>query len=134
MPPGKGVRARRLILIVEDHPDTQSAVAEVLESRGWDVAVASDGHTALKIMREHHPELVYLDLNLPHISGYEVCEQMKTDPALKDIPVLMTSASVTPGVHAFSLDAGADAYVPKPYDFNKLAVMIEELVASRNAD
>jgi DNA-binding response OmpR family regulator len=46
----------------------------------------------------------------------------------------MTSASVTPGVHAFSLDAGADAYVPKPYDFNKLAAMIEELVASRNAD
>ena len=123
----------RLILIVEDHPDTQSAVAELLIERGWNVALASDGDIALHSMRENRPELVCLDLNLPNISGYDVCEAMRSDPLLKDIPVLMTSARVTLDVRANSIEAGADVYLAKPFDFDDLAARIEELVASRPA-
>ena len=126
-------RPRRLVLIVEDHPDTQSAVAEVLEDLGWDVAVASDGDLALHIMRDRRPDVVYLDLNLPHISGYEVCEEMRTDPALRNIPVVMTSARVTVDVRANSLEAGADVYVAKPYDVDHLVSLMEDLLASRSA-
>jgi two-component system chemotaxis response regulator CheY len=131
--PRNEVRRHRLILVVEDHPDTQSAVAELLIERGWDVSLASDGDIALHSMRENRPELVCLDLNLPNISGYDVCEAMRSDPLLKDIPVLMTSARVTLDVRANSIEAGADVYLAKPFDFDDLAARIEALVASRPA-
>jgi DNA-binding response OmpR family regulator len=117
----------RLVLVVEDHPDTQSAVAMHLAECGFEVAVASDGLTALQFIRENHPALVYLDLNLPHISGYDVCEQIRADPDLKDIIVLMTSARGSLDVRAHALEAGADAYVPKPYSLEQLVASVEEL-------
>jgi DNA-binding response OmpR family regulator len=122
---------RRLVLVVEDDPDVQALAAEHLTQRGFDVALAADGHTALRILRESRPELVYLDLNLPHISGYDVCEQIRNDPALRDIAVIMTSARCTFDVRAHALDAGADVYLPKPYDIEELSERIEELLARR---
>jgi DNA-binding response OmpR family regulator len=118
---------RPLILVVEDHPDTQSLVAEHLRQNGFEVALASDGVTAMELIRERRPELVYLDLNLPHISGYDVCEQVRADPDLKDVAILMTSARTTVDVRAFALEAGADAYLPKPYDLEELTSHIEQL-------
>src|SRR4051794_4740464 len=85
-------RRRRLVLVVEDHPDTQSALAAHLEEQGWEVAVASDGDSALRIARDRRPDLVCLDVNLPAMSGYDVCEQIRTDPALETAKVLMLSA------------------------------------------
>ena len=123
---------RRLVVVVEDHPDTQSAVAEQLRECGFEVEVASDGLTALAIIRERRPELVYLDLNLPHISGFDVCEQIRADPELKDVVILMTSARGTLDVRANALEAGADAYVPKPYDFEQLLAQVEKLSLERD--
>ena len=122
----------RLVVVVEDHPDTQSAVAEQLRECGFEVAVASDGITALRIIRERRPEIVYLDLNLPHISGFDVCEQIRADPDLKDVVILMTSARGTLDVRANALEAGADAYVPKPYDFDQLLAHVERLSLDRD--
>jgi len=116
-----------LVLIVEDHPDTQSMVAEHLTGRGFEVVVAADGITAMQIVRDRRPRLVYLDLNLPHISGYDVCEQIRADPELEDIAILMTSARHTVDVHAYSLEAGADVYMPKPYNFEELTDQVERL-------
>ena len=77
--------SRHLVLIVEDHPDTQSALAEVFEQNGYETVVASDGDAGLRIVREKHPALVCLDLHLPRISGHEVCEQIRKDPSLSDV-------------------------------------------------
>ena len=117
----------RLVLVVEDHPDTQSAVAEHLAESGFEVAVASDGLAALEFVRERHPQVVYLDLNLPHISGYDVCEQIRADPALADIVIVMTSARGSLDVRAHALEAGADAYVPKPYSLERLLAQVNDL-------
>jgi len=116
-----------LVLVVEDHPDTQSMVAEHLTERGFEVVVAADGITAMQIIRDRRPRLVYLDVNLPHISGYDVCEQIRADPELNDVAVLMTSARHSIDVHAYSLEAGADVYMPKPYNFNELMGHVERL-------
>ena len=116
-----------LVLIVEDHPDTQSMVAEHLTEHGFEVLVAADGLTAMQIVRDRRPELVYLDVNLPHISGYDVCEQIRADPELEDIAILMTSARHSIDVHAYSLEAGADVYMPKPYNFQQLTEQVERL-------
>src|SRR5215475_4006688 len=122
----------RLVVVVEDHPDTQSAVAEQLRECGFEVAVAGDGITALEIIRQRRPELVYLDLNLPHISGFDVCEQIRADPDLKDVVIVMTSARGTLDVRANALEAGADAYVPKPHDFEQLMAHVRKLSIGRD--
>jgi DNA-binding response OmpR family regulator len=116
-----------VILVVEDHPDTRAAVAEHLHQHGWAVAVASDGDAALRMARETRPDLVYLDLNLPGVSGFEVCESIRADPLLRDIVIVMTSARHTIDVRAYSLEAGADAYLAKPYDLDRLMSLLDDL-------
>lgn len=123
-----GLPRGQLVLIVEDHDDTQTCVAEQLADYGFEVATASDGESALRLMRERRPALVYLDMNLPNVSGYDVCEQIRSDPALQDIPVVMTSAHTTINVHASCIEAGADAFVPKPFHLDTFAEMIERMV------
>jgi CheY-like chemotaxis protein len=120
-------------LIVEDHDDTQTCVAEQLTDYGFEVATASDGETAMRLMRERRPALVYLDMNLPNLSGYDVCEQIRSDPSLRDIPVVMTSAHTSLTVHASCIEAGADAFVPKPFQLDRFAEMIGRMV-SRGTD
>src|SRR5215831_11737255 len=115
----------RMILVVEDHPDTQSAVAIHLSMHGFEVLVASDGETALQLVRERRPSLVYIDLCLPHISGYEVCERLRADAELRGIIILMTSAGGMVDKEAHSLEAGADMYLPKPFDLDELREHIE---------
>ena len=123
-----------LVLIVEDHPDTQSLLAEAFEQDGYEAVVAFDGDTGLSIVRERHPALVCLDLNLPRISGHEVCERIREDPALQDVAILMMSTGRSPEKHAHALDAGADVYLPKPFEMDKLLALARELVVSRSRD
>jgi DNA-binding response OmpR family regulator len=129
MSSGQSIEGGRgaLVLVVEDHPDTQSMVAEHLTERGFEVVVAADGITAMQIVRDRRPDIVYLDVNLPHISGYDVCEQIRADPELKDTAIVMTSARHSIDVHAYSLEAGADVYMPKPYNFEQLTEHFERL-------
>jgi two-component system alkaline phosphatase synthesis response regulator PhoP len=119
------------VLLVEDNPDIQSMVAEHLMAAGYDVRLASDGEVAMQMVRELLPGVVCLDLNLPRISGYDVCEQIRADPALQHISILMTSARNSLDVRVFSLEAGADAYMTKPYRMEQLAEEIERLFAAQ---
>jgi len=119
----------QLVLVVEDHEDTQTCVAQLLEEYGFEVATASDGESAMRLIRERRPALVYLDMNLPNLSGYDVCEQIRTDPLLRDIPVVMTSAQTSVSVHASCIEAGADAFVPKPFQLDVFAEMIGRMVS-----
>ena len=122
----------RIVLVVEDHPDTQSAVAVHLSMQGFEVLVASDGETALQLARARRPSLVYIDLCLPRISGYEVCERIRADAELGGIVILMTSAGGAVEKQAHSLEAGADIYLPKPFDLEELTEYIEASLASRS--
>jgi CheY-like chemotaxis protein len=124
----------QLVLVVEDHEDTQACVAQQLEDYGFEVATASDGESALRLIRERRPALVYLDMNLPNVSGYDVCEQIRSDPSLQDIPIVMTSAQKSVIVHAACIEAGADAFVPKPFQLDVFAEMIARMVTRSLAD
>jgi DNA-binding response OmpR family regulator len=123
-----------LVLVVEDEPDIQSMVAEHLTKAGFDVCLAQDGERALQMIRERRPAVVCLDLNLPRISGYDVCEQIRADPATKDISILITSARNSFDVRVCSLEAGADAYLIKPYGMKQLTDEVERLFALREHD
>lgn len=128
-----GFRPKHLVLVVEDHPDTRTAVVEHLEEHGFEVAIASDGEAALRAIREKQPDLVYLDMNLPRISGYDVCEQIRTDPLLREVGVIMTSAQCSLHVHVACLEAGADAFIPKPFELDALADAMDRIVSTRAA-
>ena len=125
--------SKPLVLIVEDHPDTQSALAEAFAQNGYETIVASDGEAGLSIVRNDRPALVCLDLHLPHISGHEVCERIREDPSLDGVAILMTSAGRSPETHGHALDAGADRYLPKPIALDELVAIAGELIASRSS-
>jgi CheY-like chemotaxis protein len=108
------------ILIVEDHPTMRDAMRLVLEEDGHDVEDASDGESGLAAVRAHPPDVVLLDLNIPVLSGPEVLEALKEDPATKDVLVVVVTATGEEG-RARSLAAGADGYITKP--FSPLALL-----------
>jgi len=130
----KTIPRGQLVLIVEDHEDTKSCVAQQLVDYGFEVATASDGESALRLIQERRPDLVYLDMNLPNVSGYDVCEQIRTDPSLQDMPVVMTSAHTSITVHAACIEAGADAFVPKPFQLDVFAQMVGRMIARGAGD
>lgn len=80
------------ILIVDDTPENLHLLSQMLEDYGYDVRSVISGSTALMGIRAQAPDLVLLDINMPEMNGFEVCQQLKTDPSTQDIPVIFISA------------------------------------------
>ena len=87
----------------------------------------------MDLAREHHPDLVLLDLNLPDMSGSDVLRQLKTDPDTAGIPIVMLSADATVGALERLLAAGAHAYLTKPIDLKKLLQAVDETIQTKVA-
>jgi DNA-binding response OmpR family regulator len=119
---------RRLVLFVDDEPVLRRNVTAHLKSLGMDVVALGDGDAALEALREQKPDLVCLDVDLPRISGYEVCEQIRSDPALDGLVVLMTCGRLSLEARAYSYEAGANAYLGKPYSMDRLAKAVRRLL------
>jgi two-component system cell cycle response regulator len=101
------------ILVVDDDPDMLRLVGLMLARRGWQVITAPNGVAALELARREPPDLILLDLMMPGMSGYEVCEDIRADWGLKDVPIIILTA-MGPGLHARALRIGADAVLSKP--------------------
>ena len=108
---------RRQILIVDDYPGARYLRSRILSEGGYEVLEAGTGAEALALARARKPSLILLDVNLPDISGYEVCEQLKHDPTTAAIPVIqITGAWLTEEDRCRGLGSGADAYLVEPVD------------------
>jgi CheY-like chemotaxis protein len=121
------------ILLVDDDPDFVEATKIVLESVPYEVAVAYDGDEALRRVKDVDPDLIILDIIMPEQHGFKVCEALKSDPELSEIPVIMlTSLSQRMGETAFSLSDGmmleADDYVDKPVTPGELLRRVQKLL------
>ena len=104
------------VLVVDDTPGNRYTVGRVLRGAGMRVTEAETGAEALRFSKAQ-PDLIVLDIRLPDITGYEVCQRLKSDPETKSIPVMYLSASYTGNAdRAYGLDAGADAYLTHPID------------------
>ena len=114
------------ILLVDDEVSIQRAVGPLLQSRGYEVEIAGTGRSALKIVAEHPPDLVVLDLGLPDIEGTEICRRLR---AGSQAPIIVLSARGGEADKVFALDLGADDYVTKP--FNPEEVLARIRVALR---
>src|SRR5688500_17280152 len=103
------------ILIIDDNPESLRLLIQILNQQGYKARAAADGSHALRSIRLAPPDLILLDVMMPGMSGYEVCEALKADEATRDIPVIFLSAlnQVFDKVRAFS--AGAVDYIGKPF-------------------
>ena len=110
------------ILVVDDLAPNRKLLEVKLAAEYYDVLMASDGHTALKMAREHEVDLVLMDAMMPIMDGFETCERLKADPGTWHIPVIMVTALEETKDRIRGLEAGADDFVTKPIDdFNLMA-------------
>jgi CheY-like chemotaxis protein len=105
------------ILVVDDTPANLKLLQEMLQSKGYRVLASPDGKTALNAATKSPPDLILLDINMPEMNGFEVCERLKANELLKAIPILFISAltETTDKMKAFSV-GGVD-YISKPFQF-----------------
>lgn len=116
--------AKKKILIVEDEESLLKLESILLTSKGYDVRGVANGQEALDALQEEHPDLVLLDIMLPEIDGFEVCQRIKSNPDTKDIPVIMLTAKKSREDMARGEKVGADWYITKPF---KSAMVIETI-------
>jgi CheY-like chemotaxis protein len=121
----------RKILVADDNANIRKVVKLGFESLGYAVVTADDGVAALELVRSEHPDLVILDVMMPGKSGYDVCSEMKRDPELRAIPVVMLTAKNLEEDRYWGRELGADEYVTKPYDPEELERVVEKIFALR---
>ena len=126
------MRMKPRIVLVEDDVDIAEALGYSLRKAGYEVAWAHNGYDALDLLRGRRPRLVVLDLMIPGIDGYEVCQQMKTDRLLREVPIIMLTARSEETDVVLGLGLGADDYVTKPFSTSELLARISAVLKRGN--
>ncbi|CUI05267.1 response regulator [Massilia sp. P8910] len=116
------------ILIVEDSPTQAERLRRLIQSKAYRVRVALNGQLALALIREQKPDLVLSDIIMPEMDGYELCRTIKSDPALRDIPVILVTALNDPKDIIRGIECGADNFVRKPYAEDYLLSRISHML------
>lgn len=119
------MRDKPLILVVDDEPQMVGIVTFALESQGFDVVRAYDGQQALQIVEQAHPDLVVLDVMMPKVDGFKVCQQVRLKTS---IPVLLLTARTEDEDVIHGLELGADDYVMKPFNPRALALRVQAIL------
>ena len=120
---------RHRVLVVEDEPDIATLIKHALERAGeTHVEIVPTGDQALRVAAESQPDLLILDLNLPVLSGTEVCRILRAQPATAHIPIIMLTARTSETDRVTGLDLGADDYVTKPFSLRELAARVRAVL------
>ena len=131
---GSRLSTSTTILVVEDEQDIAGLIKHALERSGdGQVQIVSTGDAALRAVTEQPPDLVILDLNLPVISGTEVCRILRARPNTASIPIIMLTARTGETDRVTGLDLGADDYVTKPFSLRELAARVRAVLRRRHA-
>jgi DNA-binding response OmpR family regulator len=133
--PGRaaGTTLRKKILVVDDDADVVDLVAFNLEAAGYSVGTAADGLEALQKARSIVPDLILLDLMLPELDGFAVCETLRQNPTTAMVPIIMLTAWSSQLGRFAGLDAGATDYVTKPFSPRELVSRVTHLLRSPGA-
>ncbi len=125
---GRGATRGPLVLCADDDEDILALVALQLEQAGCSVLTAGDGATAVELVRARRPEVVVLDVMMPRGGGLDVLRELRADPSLARVRVLLLSARVQDGDVEEGLAAGADAYLAKPFRARELVERVQALL------
>jgi two-component system, OmpR family, alkaline phosphatase synthesis response regulator PhoP len=118
------------ILIADDEQNILLSVEFLMRREGFEVAIARDGEDALAQIRAAPPDLVLLDVMMPKLNGYEVCQAIRTDPTLGGVRIIMLTAKGRDAEMSKGLALGADAYVPKPFSTRDLVLRVKALLGT----
>ena len=112
------------VLVVEDDDAIREVLGYNLEAEGFRASLAADGEEGLALVAEDAPDVLILDWMLPHVTGIEVCRRLKSDPATRDVAIIMLSARTEEVDRVRGLETGADDYVSKPYSMSELMARV----------
>ena len=123
----------KTVLIVEDEADAAELFAEMMRVSGFRVRKTSSSTPALSMMTEEKPDIVLLDIMMPDVSGLDILRQMRHDPVLANIPVVVVSAKSMPADIRNGMEAGASTYLTKPVGFLELKEAVERALGSQSS-
>lgn len=121
---------RRRVLVVEDEDNIAIALDYLMTREGYDHDRVANGADALPRIRETHPDLVLLDVMLPEVSGYEICQGVRLDPSLSNVKILMMTARGSAIERRKGLALGADGFISKPFELKELREEVRRLLVT----
>ncbi len=116
------------ILCVDDEPSISALIRQILRMAGHEVAVANDGFEALKMVGEREPDLIVLDRSMPGMDGLAVCREIKANPFLSRVPIIILTALATVDFKIEGFEAGADDYLVKPFEPRELTARVHSML------
>ena len=119
----------KTVLVVEDNELNMKLFHDLLEAHGYNILQTKDGMDALRIAREHKPDLILMDIQLPEVSGLEVTKWLKEDEDLKSIPVIAVTAFAMKGDEEKIRDGGCEAYIAKPISVTNFLETVRKFLA-----
>ncbi len=119
----------KTVLIIDDDTDYRKLMAEILELKGWKVLSAGEGEQGIELARQQRPDAVVCDLLMPRCNGFQVCRALRSDPALRQTRIFVTSGRIFESDRQAAMVAGADEYLTKPIDPAELAIRAATLLA-----
>lgn len=129
MEENRGAAAKR-VLIVDDTPQTRTVLSHILIRSGFQIGEATDGLDAINKMATFKPDLLLLDVKMPKMTGIEVLEQLKSDPATRDIPIIMISAHSDSGIIQQAIKIGARDFIVKPFQSSIVVGKIQRILCN----
>jgi len=123
---------KKRILIIEDEVALAEGIQARLDVEGYKASIARDGQIGVDMAREERPDLILLDILMPRINGWDACKILKSDPKTKDIPIVMCTALTQIGDSEKAFQSGANDYVTKPYDMNRLVEKVRRFLGEKS--
>jgi CheY-like chemotaxis protein len=116
------------ILVVDDDGDILYLMRLMLRRDGWEILSADGGIRALELARRHEPDLILLDIMMPDMDGYEVCERLRAEPRFRNTPIVVLTAITRPQEHTLARKAGANDVIVKPVTGRELLQRLQAYV------
>jgi DNA-binding response OmpR family regulator len=120
------------ILIVDDEPNIVLALELLMKREGYEIRTVGDGERAVEAAEAFRPDLILLDVMMPRMDGFEVCQRIRADASLKDISIVMLTAKGREVEREKGLALGADLYITKPFSTREVVQKVKELLASKS--
>ncbi len=128
-----GPKTPKRVLIVEDEDNIAIALDYLISREGYEHTRVATGAGAVELIRQMRPDLVLLDVMLPEVSGYEICQEVRMDPALKDVRILMMTARGSAMERRKGMAMGADGFISKPFELKQLRAEVRRILAGEPA-
>ncbi|MBI4436364.1 MAG: response regulator [Candidatus Omnitrophica bacterium] len=122
--------SKKKILVVDDEPDILTLITARLEQKGYQVLVAADGLEGLDAAEKEKPDLILVDVSMPRMNGFQMVQLLRMEDTLKEIPIIVITASRQKDEAAWRQQAGVDQFILKPFEAEELLAKVEEAFRS----